>query len=177
MQIDTQPLQVNARCLNVPRVLYGVGGSAVSFSDFDMYIGYSPWSNTQNVRDGGWNVVGKQLSSPKSFNSWAVIDFVADKLDMDQIRDRVRALSSCCQQLGKFFYGCNTSQFANFDSPRHGYDNSSMTQIDTHFLLLQELPFPLSRSNGAIPTFQKRYSFFKHLCYLFLLFLESRKTL
>jgi hypothetical protein len=57
--------------------------------------------NPQNVRDGGWNVVGKQLSSPKTFNSWAVIDFVADKLDMNQIRDRVRALSSCCQQLGK----------------------------------------------------------------------------
>jgi eukaryotic translation initiation factor 2C len=81
MQIDTNPLQINARRLNVPRVLYGVGGTA-------------------NVRDGGWNVVGKQLSSPKSFNSWAVIDFVGDKLDMDQIRDRVRALSSCCQQLG-----------------------------------------------------------------------------
>jgi len=81
MRIDTQPLQVNARRLNVPRVLYGAGGSA-------------------NVRDGGWNVVGKQLSSPKTFNSWAVIDFVGDKLGMDQIRDRVRALSSCCQQLG-----------------------------------------------------------------------------
>jgi len=81
MQIDTNPLQINARRLNVPRVLYGVGGTA-------------------NVRDGGWNVVGKQLSSPKTFNSWAVIDFVSDKLDMKQIEDRVRALSSCCQQLG-----------------------------------------------------------------------------
>jgi eukaryotic translation initiation factor 2C len=81
MQIDTQPLQVNARRLNVPRVLYGVGGTA-------------------SVRDGGWNVLGKQLSSPKTFNSWAVIDFVADKLDINQIRDGVRALSSCCQQLG-----------------------------------------------------------------------------
>jgi len=81
MQIDTQPLQINARRLNVPRVLYGVG-------------------NSVNVRDGGWNVVGKQFSSPKTFNSWAVIDFVGDKLTMDDIRDRVRALSSCCQQLG-----------------------------------------------------------------------------
>ena len=44
------------------------------------------------------------------FNSWAVIDFIAEKLDMDQIRDRVRALSSCFQQLGKFFYGCVESQ-------------------------------------------------------------------
>ena len=45
---------------------------------------------TQSVRDG-WNVLGKQLvSSPKTFNSWgcwAVIDFVADKLDINQIRD------------------------------------------------------------------------------------------
>ena len=38
MQIDTQPLQVNARRLNVPRVLYGVGGSAVSFSNFNIYV-------------------------------------------------------------------------------------------------------------------------------------------
>ena len=30
MQIDTQPLQVNARRINVPRVLYGFGGTAVS---------------------------------------------------------------------------------------------------------------------------------------------------
>ena len=59
---------------------------------------------TQNVRDGGWNVVGKQLSLPKTFNCWAVIDFVGEKLDMDQIRNRVHALSSCCQQLGKFFF-------------------------------------------------------------------------
>ncbi|KAF8811942.1 argonaute-like protein [Phlegmacium glaucopus] len=80
MQIDTQPLQVLARRLNVPRVLYGVGGTA-------------------NVRDGGWNVLGKQLNSPKMFNSWAVIDFVADKLSIDDIKDRVRSLSACCQQL------------------------------------------------------------------------------
>jgi hypothetical protein len=58
---------------------------------------------TQNVRDGGWNVLGKQLRSPKEFNSWAVIDFVADKLDLNQIENGVRALSSCCEQLGKFF--------------------------------------------------------------------------
>ena len=38
MQIDTQPLQVNARRLNVPRVLYGVGGTAVSVSNFDAYV-------------------------------------------------------------------------------------------------------------------------------------------
>ena len=110
-------LQVNARCLNVPRVLYGVGESAVSFSNFDIYLGYSPWwSNTQSVqvrdRDSGWSIVGKQLSSPKTFNtgSWAVINFVADTLDMDQIRDWVRALSSCCQQLGKFFTDATVTQ-------------------------------------------------------------------
>jgi hypothetical protein len=64
---------------------------------------------TQSVRDGGWNVLGKQLSSPKTFNSWAVIDFVADKLDINQIRDGVRALSSCCQQLGEFFLDATQS--------------------------------------------------------------------
>ena len=32
MQIDTQPLQVLARRLNVPRVIYGVGGTAVGVS-------------------------------------------------------------------------------------------------------------------------------------------------
>lgn len=77
-------------------------GTAVSLSNFDSQYIY--WSNTQNVQDGGWNVVGKQLSSPKMFNSWAVIDFVADKLDINQIRGRVRALSSCCLQLGKFLW-------------------------------------------------------------------------
>lgn len=81
MQIDTQPLQVAAKRLNVPRVIYSVGDSA-------------------NVRDGGWNVLGKKLKAPKMFNSWAVIDFVADKLSLHQIKDRVSALSSCCQQLG-----------------------------------------------------------------------------
>ena len=50
---------------------------------------------TQNIRDGGWNVVGKQFSSPKTFNSWAVIDFVGDKLDISQIKERVLALSIC----------------------------------------------------------------------------------
>lgn len=100
MQIDTHPLQVNARRLNVPRVLYGAGGTAVSFPNFDTYIFTMI---TQSVRDGGWNVLGKQLSSPKTFNSWAVIDFVADKLDVNQIRDGVYALSICCQQLGKYF--------------------------------------------------------------------------
>jgi hypothetical protein len=61
MQIDNQPLQVNARgdvslkgpfgmqidsdstnryklTLDVPRVLYGDGGTAVSFPLFDLYI-------------------------------------------------------------------------------------------------------------------------------------------
>jgi hypothetical protein len=38
MQIDSQPLQVNARRLNVPRVLYGVGGTAVSFSLISMRV-------------------------------------------------------------------------------------------------------------------------------------------
>ena len=47
-------------------------------------------------------MVGKKLNSPKIFNTWAVIDFVADKISIDQIRDRVRALSMCCQQLGEF---------------------------------------------------------------------------
>jgi len=32
MQIDKEPLQVNARHLNVPRVIYGAGGTAVGFS-------------------------------------------------------------------------------------------------------------------------------------------------
>jgi len=81
MQIDTQPLQVNARRLNVPRVIYGVG-------------------ETANVRDGGWNLVGKKLSSPKMFTSWAVINFVADKLTVDQMRNKLRDLGICCQQLG-----------------------------------------------------------------------------
>ena len=59
------------------------------------------WSNnTQNVRDGGWNIVGKQLISPKSFNSWAIIDFIADKLDIDQIRDWVWKLVSDFGWLG-----------------------------------------------------------------------------
>jgi hypothetical protein len=94
---------------------------------------------------------------------------------MDQVRDRVRALSSCCQQLGNFFfYGCESSQFANFDSPRHGYGNLNMMQIDSHFLLPQELPFPLSRSNGAIPTLRKMYSFFSHISVVFSLTLLFR---
>ena len=101
MQIDRQPLQVNARRLNVPRVLYGAG-TAVSFSKFHpcQVILTSP--NIQDVRDGGWNVVGKKFSSPKTFASWAVIDFVTDKLSADYIGEKVRALASCCQQLGKF---------------------------------------------------------------------------
>jgi hypothetical protein len=118
---------------------------------------------TQNVRDSGWSVVGKQLISPKMFNSWAVIDFVADKLDMDQIRDRVRALSSCCQQLGKFFFQMHRKPIAIFDphtEPRHGYGNLIMTHIYPPHLLLQalRLPFPLSRPNGAIPTSRERYT-------------------
>ena len=48
-------------------------------------------------------MVGKQFKIPKMFNSWAVIDFVGERLSVDQIKDRVRALSSCCQQLGMFF--------------------------------------------------------------------------
>jgi len=35
-----------------------------------------------------------ESNSPKTFNSWAVIDFVANKLDMDQIRS-----SACVVQL------------------------------------------------------------------------------
>jgi eukaryotic translation initiation factor 2C len=81
MQIDTQPLQVNARRLNVPRVIYG-------------------GRETADVRDGGWNVLRKKFISPKMFTSWAVIDFVADKLSSNQISERVHALASCCQQLG-----------------------------------------------------------------------------
>jgi len=151
MQIDTNPLQINDRRLNVPRVLYGgVGGTAVSnIWCLTMNI---HWSNTQNVRDGGWNVVGKQLSTPKSFNSWAVIDFVADKLNIDQIRDRVRALSSCCQQLGEFFLRCIVIQLLTLI---HLLGMGMIIYYDAYiytYLIPQALPFPLSRSNGAIPT-------------------------
>ena len=154
MQIDTQPLQVNARRLNVPRVLYGVGGTAVSYvSILKLFTNLM----TQNVRDGGWNVVGKQFSSPKTFNTWAVIDFVGDKLDISQISERVHALSICCQQLGKFFFRMNRKPIANF--ARHGYGNIIVAHIYTHHLLLQALPLPLSRSNGAFPSSRTRYTF------------------
>jgi len=68
MQIDTQPLQVNVMRLNVLPVIYGAGEAA-------------------NVWDGGWNLVGKQLSSPKMFTSWAVINFVTEKLSGKNIKD------------------------------------------------------------------------------------------
>ena len=45
------------------------------------------------MRDGSWNVVGKKLNEPEIFNTWAVIDFVADKISINRIRDRVRVLS------------------------------------------------------------------------------------
>jgi hypothetical protein len=41
---------------------------------------FNSWAVIDFVADKLWNIVGKQLSSPKYFNSWAVIDFVADKL-------------------------------------------------------------------------------------------------
>ena len=95
MQIKTLPSQINARHLNVPHVLYSGGRTIVSiwriFTDlifrvFETAVGTSSENN-----------------SPKSFNSWAVIDFVTDKLDVDQIRDRAWMLSSCCQQIGRYF--------------------------------------------------------------------------
>ena len=42
-----------------------------------------------NVQDSSWNVVGKWSSSPKTLNSWAVIDFVANKFDMDLIKSEI----------------------------------------------------------------------------------------
>ena len=50
---------------------------------------------TQNDRDGGWT----------------------DNLDMDQNRDRVHALSSCCLQLGKKNFLDHHKLIATFDLP------------------------------------------------------------
>ena len=49
--------------------------------------------NKRAMRDSSWNVVGKKLNEPKIFNTWAVIDFIGDKISIDQIRDRVHVLS------------------------------------------------------------------------------------
>jgi hypothetical protein len=51
--------------------------------------------------------------SPKAFNSWAVIDFVADKLDMDQIKSEIVCVRCpVVANNGKFFYfRCIASQY------------------------------------------------------------------
>ena len=97
----------------------------------------------QSFRDVGSNQAGP--SSPKTFNTasgsgWAasVIDFAADKLDMNQSVHN-GALSSCWHHdlrdfklllrlrltIRQVFSRCNTihwqSASANFDSLRHGY--------------------------------------------------------
>ena len=57
MQIDTQPLQVNARRINVPRVIYGAGDSAVRLLIFILNRTRLPDPNPECTRrrlECGW---------------------------------------------------------------------------------------------------------------------------
>ena len=97
--------------------------------------------NIHNDHAAEFSRCGKQPSSPKTFNTgsgWAVIDFAADKLDMNQsvhngalsswwhhdLRD-FKLLLRLRLTIRQVFSRCNTihwqSASANFDSLRHGY--------------------------------------------------------
>jgi Na+-driven multidrug efflux pump len=87
---------------------------------------------------------------------------------MDQIRERVRALSSCCQQLGKFFMDALKAiiLLTSFHLGM-GIIIQVCSHICTYFLFPQVLPFPLSLLNGAIRKILKEYEYFT-LCLFFL---------
>ena len=62
MQIDYATLTSQRQ---IPRVLYGAEGSVVSF----WILRNTLLMSIQNIQDGGWNILGKQLKSTQDVST------------------------------------------------------------------------------------------------------------
>ncbi|KAF8162787.1 argonaute-like protein [Crassisporium funariophilum] len=80
MRIDTNPLEVPAKLLNTPRVIYGP-------------------QQEVTARNGGWNVLGKQFHQPAQLRYWAVINFCPEIMDLRSMDKMVHEILSCCKNL------------------------------------------------------------------------------
>ena len=91
MQIDTQPLQVNARRINVPRVIYGAGDSAVRLSilNINRMRLPDPVSRMYETAVGMWSEnssIHLKYSTPGLSLISLVIKFRSTKLEIECVR-------------------------------------------------------------------------------------------
>lgn len=106
MEVSTQPMQVNARQLPPPRVVYG---------GFSMVCPLSPLPSiklvlrdTQNVDGGAWNVMHKKLIRPARIERWGVVMFETGPDAKTKVEDFVAALRYNMGALGQSFDFCSS---------------------------------------------------------------------
>ena len=66
--------------------------------------------NTQEIRDGSWNLRGLKFNIPKKLHHWAVVNFAPDKLGPVMINNKLNALRQCCEKLGEFVFSSQQVQ-------------------------------------------------------------------
>ncbi|KAF9036856.1 Piwi domain-containing protein [Panaeolus papilionaceus] len=81
IKIEGRPVTVVAKQLQTPAIVYG-------------------GMNRVRAEKGAWNVLHKKFQTPATMEHWGVINFQADRMRQDALRQRIRELLSCCKNLG-----------------------------------------------------------------------------
>ena len=68
----------------------------------------------QNVNNGAWNVVRKQLYVAATIESWAMVNFCADKIRTSSCEKFMNDLWKCCGELGMYLYRARSNQSLTF---------------------------------------------------------------